>query len=308
MKSIIGDIRDLEKFKGAIIAQRPEIVVHMAAQSLVGYSYDNPVETYATNVMGTVNLLEAVRRTESVRVVVCVTSDKCYQNNEWLWGYRENEPMGGYDPYSSSKGCAELAISAYRSSFFPAENYERHQVAVASARAGNVIGGGDWARGRLVVDIMNAFAANDPVIIRSPNAIRPWQHVLEPLSGYLCLAEQLWMHGPEFSEGWNFGPRDEDAAPVSSILEYLANLWGEGARWELDSQEHPHEALSLRLDCSKARALLPWSPRLDLETALEWVVEWYRGYEQNEAMRQLTEAQIVRYENMESACSSKKQS
>lgn len=298
MTSITGDVRDLDHIKAVIAGHRPEIIIHMAAQSLVRYSYEHPIETYSTNVMGMVNVLEAVRQSESVRVIVCITSDKCYENKEWLWGYRENEPMGGHDPYSSSKGCAELVISAYRNSYFPAEEYQRHGVAVASARAGNVIGGGDWAKDRLVPDIMNAIMQNRPVIIRNPNAIRPWQHVLEPLNGYLCLAEKLWEHGPEFAQGWNFGPSDEDARPVSWIVDYLTNLWGEGARWELDSAQHPHEAHCLKLDCSKAKNLLGWSPKLHLSTALEWIVEWYRGYQQNKDMRDLTEAQITRFGNL----------
>ena len=205
--------------------------------------------------------------------------------------------MGGHDPYSSSKGCAELVISAYRSSYFPAQEYQRHGVALASARAGNVIGGGDWAKDRLVPDIMNAIMDGQAVIIRSPNAIRPWQHVLEPLNGYLCLVEKLWTHGPQFAQAWNFGPFDEDARPVSWIVEHLTNLWGENARWELDAAPHPHEATYLKLDCSKARAMLNWLPKLNLSTVLEWIVEWYRGYQHNEDMRNLTEAQIARFEN-----------
>lgn len=298
MTHILGDVRDLERLQAVLAEHRPEVVIHMAAQPLVRYSYQHPVETYATNVMGTVHLLEAVRHTEGVRVVVCVTSDKCYENREWVWGYRENEPMGGHDPYSSSKGCAELVISAYRRSFFPPEEYARHGVAVASVRAGNVIGGGDWAQDRLIPDIMRAFLEGRPVVIRSPGAIRPWQHVLEPLGGYLLLAERLWERGPEFAEAWNFGPNDDDARPVAWIVEYLATRWGEGARWELDSGRHPHEAHYLKLDCSKAKNLLGWFPRLNLATALDWVVEWYRGHQRGEDMRRLTESQIARYEEL----------
>ena len=298
MTSITGDVRDLEHLQAVIAEHRPEIIIHMAAQPLVRYSYEDPIETYSTNIMGTVNVLEAVRHSESVRAVVCITSDKCYEDQEWLWGYRENEPMGGRDPYSSSKGCAELVISAYRNSYFPAEEYQRHGVALASARAGNVIGGGDWARDRLVPDIMKAVMANRPVVIRNPQAIRPWQHVLEPLNGYLCLAEQLEVCGPEFAQGWNFGPNDEDARPVSWVVEHLTKLWGENARWELDSAQSSHEATYLKLDCSKAKSLLGWSPKLSLPTALEWIVEWYRGYQQNQNMRQLTEVQIARHESL----------
>jgi len=297
MTSIEGDIRDLENLKSIIYRYQPEIVIHMAAQSLVHYSYNNPVETYATNVMGTVNVLEAVRKSESVRVVVCVTSDKCYENKEWLWGYRENEPMGGRDPYSSSKGGAELVIAAYRNSYFPVEMYQRHGVAVASSRAGNVIGGGDWAKDRLIPDIITALIENRPVIIRNPNGIRPWQFVLEPVSGYLLLAEGLWVRGPHFAQSWNFGPNDEEVKPVSWIVEYLTKLWGDGACWELNSVQHPHEDNYLKLDCSKAKGLLGWSPKLRLSTTLEWIVEWYSGYQQKKNMRHLTEAQITSYEN-----------
>jgi CDP-glucose 4,6-dehydratase len=274
---------------------RPEIVIHMAAQPLVQYSYKNPVETYSTNVMGTVNVLEAVRHSESVRVVVCITSDKCYENREWFWGYRENERMGGRDPYSSSKGCAELVISAYRNSYFPAETHQRHGVSLASTRAGNVIGGGDWAKDRLIPDIMSAVMAKRPVIIRSPNAIRPWQHVLEPLSGYLLLAERLWERGPEFAQGWNFGPNDEEVRTVSWIAEYLTKQWEEGGGWEPDSGWHPHEDTYLKLDCSKAKSTLGWSPRLRLSTALEWIVDWYRGWRDGSDMRRISVAQIERY-------------
>lgn len=295
MTSIEGDIRDLNSLKAVIVGHRPEIIIHLAAQPLVRYSYSNPVETYAINVMGTVNLLEAVRQSESVRVVVSVTSDKCYENKEWSRGHREDDRLGGRDPYSSSKGCAELVISAYRSSYFPADAYERHGVSVASSRAGNVIGGGDWAKDRLIPDAMNAFMEHRPVIVRYPAAIRPWQFVLDPLRGYLMLAERLSEQGPVFAQSWNFGPDDEALRPVSSIVEYLANLWGGDARWELDPAQHPHEDHLLKLDCSKARSLLGWSPILPLPTALEWVVEWYRGYQQEKDMRQLTEAQIMRY-------------
>lgn len=296
MMSILGDVRDLEHLESVIAEHRPEIIVHLAAQPLVRYSYEDPIETYSTNVMGTVNVLEAVRRSESVRVVVSITSDKCYENKEWVWGYRENERLGGHDPYSSSKGCAELVIAAYRSSYFPPKAYEHHRIALASTRAGNVIGGGDWAKDRLIPDIMSAIMDNRPVIIRSPNATRPWQHVLEPLNGYLCLAERLWEEGPKFAQAWNFGPNGEEVKTVSWIVEYLTDAWGDGACWELDAAQHPHEDTYLKLDCSKARTLLGWAPKLDLSTALEWIVEWYRGYQQNENMRSLTEEQIRRFE------------
>jgi CDP-glucose 4,6-dehydratase len=298
MTSIIADIRDLDQLRKCIAEHNPEIIFHMAAQTLVRYSYVHPVETYSTNVMGTVNVLEAVRRSEGVRVVVNITSDKCYENREWVWGYRENDTLGGHDPYSSSKGCAELVTSAYRDSYFPLDDYQRHGVAVASARAGNVIGGGDWAEDRLIPDMMKAFLENRSVIIRNPDAVRPWQYVLEPLSGYLLLAELLWLYGPDFSQGWNFGPNDNDAKPVSWIVENLAAIWGNEAKWELDSSENPHESHYLKLDCSKARRELNWVPRLWLNRALQWTAEWYLSYRENENMRQVTEEQIARYENL----------
>ena len=299
MTSIIGDVRDLEHLQMVSAQHCPEIVIHMAAQPLVRHSYEDPIETYSTNVMGTANMLEAVRQSDSVRVVVSITSDKCYENREWVWGYRETDPVGGYDPYSSSKGCAELVIAAYRRSYFPAEAYQHHGVAVASARAGNVIGGGDWAKDRLIPDVVKAILEGRPVIIRSPTAIRPWQHVLEPLNGYLCLAEHLWAHGPKFAQAWNFGPGSENAKTVSWIVEYMTNLWGAGARWELDSAQHPHEDTYLKLDCSKASSLLGWAPKLNLSATLDWIVEWYRGYQQDSDIRAITEEQIERFEGME---------
>ena len=298
MTSIDGDVRDLQYLTTVITENKPEIIIHMAAQALVRYSYKNPIETYSTNVMGTVNVLESVRHSGCVRVVIIVTSDKCYKNNEWLWGYRENEALGGHDPYSSSKGCAELVTSAYRNSYLSKKDYEHHGVAVASVRAGNVIAGGDWAEDRLMPDIVKAFMENRPVIIRNPHAIRPWQHVLEPLNGYLCLAEKLWEHGPEFAGAWNFGPDDKDARPVLWVVERLAKLWGEGAHWELDIAQHPYEASYLKLDCSKAKSLLGLSPRLSLSTAIDWVAEWYRSYRQNQDMRSATEADILRFESL----------
>jgi CDP-glucose 4,6-dehydratase len=301
MASVLGDVRDLQHLQATLADHCPEIVFHMAAQPLVRRSYQDPVDTYATNVMGTVNVLEAVRRSPSVRAIVCISSDKCYENREWLWGYRENDPLGGRDPYSSSKGCAELVISAYRHSFFPAEEYQRHRVAIASTRAGNMMGGGDWAKDRLIPDAMAALMDNRPVSIRFPNAIRPWQHVLDPLHGYLVLAERLWSHGPEYAQAWNFGPRSEDARTVAWIVERLSDLWGESAGYEIDPGQHPYESHYLKLDCSKAEGLLRWSPKLRLSTALEWVVEWYQGYQRQEDVRCITEAQIARYEGIEVA-------
>lgn len=296
MCSIIGDIRDMAALQSAMRDAQPEIVLHMAAQPLVRYSYVNPVETYATNVMGTVHLLEVARHTSSVRAVLNVTTDKCYENREWYWGYRENEPMGGYDPYSNSKACSELVTSAYRSSFFNVDAYSTHGVALASARAGNVIGGGDWAQDRLIPDTLAAFVEKRPVIIRHPDAIRPWQHVLEPLRGYLMLAEQLYINGPRFAESWNFGPEDQDAQSVAWIIEQLSILWGEGAGWKLDSANNPHEAAYLKLDISKARQRLDWSPMLRLHESLGLVVDWARQYHSGVDPQKLTLKQIADYQ------------
>ncbi len=298
MTSISGDVRDLTKLKQACIDCNPDIVIHMAAQPLVLRSYEDPVETYGTNVMGTVHLLEAVRACKNVRAVIIVTSDKCYENREWVWGYREDEAMGGYDPYSNSKGCAELVTSAYRNSFFCPDKYDEHGVAIASVRAGNVIGGGDWAENRLMPDIIKAIINDKPVMIRNPRAIRPWQHVLEPLHGYLCLAERLWKMGADYSGGWNFGPNDDDVKEVSWIVEKITNLWGDGARWETDEKQYPHEANCLKLDCSKARYILDWSPKIDLSTAIEWIVAWFRSYQQRDDMFQVSASQITSYENI----------
>ncbi|RIZ69076.1 MAG: CDP-glucose 4,6-dehydratase [Methylococcales bacterium] len=298
MTSINADIRDLDKLQAVFAKHQPEIVIHMAAQPLVRYSYQNPVETYSTNVMGTVNLLEAVRSTASVKAVVNITTDKCYENREWAWGYRENEAMGGYDPYSNSKGCAELVSAAYRSSFFNANTYAEHGVALATVRAGNVIGGGDWADDRLIPDILAAFEQNKLVDIRNPHAIRPWQHVLEPLRGYLTLAEYLYEQGPHFAEGWNFGPNDEDAKPVSWIVEQMASLWGKDAQWQVDTGVHPHEAHYLKLDISKARSRLDWYPALRLNEALQLIIDWSKQRQAGANIRQLTLTQINNYQTL----------
>ena len=298
MISIIGDIRDLPKLQAAFADHRPEIVIHMAAQPLVRYSYIEPVETYSTNVMGTVHLLESVRNTPGVRAVVNITTDKCYENREWAWGYRENDPMGGYDPYSNSKGCAELISSAYRSSFFNASNHTQHGVALATVRAGNVIGGGDWAQDRLIPDILAAFEQNNIVNIRNPSAIRPWQHVLEPLRGYLTLVERLYEHGLGYAEGWNFGPNDEDAKPVGWIVEQMAAMWGNGAHWEIDIGEHSHEANYLKLDISKARNRLDWHPVLRLNDALNLIIDWAKQRQAGADMRKLTLNQITSYQKL----------
>jgi len=287
MISKVGDIRDLEHLRAVFLEFEPEIVFHLAAQSLVRYSYNNPVETYATNVMGTVNLLEAARAISSVRAVVMITSDKCYENQEWVWGYRENEPMGGFDPYSNSKGCAELVTAAYRKSFF-----QDHGPALASARAGNVIGGGDWALDRLIPDAIAAFIAQRPVLIRNPHAIRPWQHVLEPLSGYMLLAERLYEIGADYAEAWNFGPEDHDAQPVNWIIDQLKLEWGGSACWNIDPGIHPHEAHYLKLDCSKAKNRLGWYPTWNLSQSLEKIVEWHKLMQQGANMKSVTLDQI----------------
>ncbi len=296
-QSHIADIRDLEILQKAMADAKPEIVIHMAAQPLVRYSYANPVETYATNVMGTVHVLESIRNVDNVQAAVIVTTDKCYENKEWAWGYRENEPMGGYDPYSNSKGCAELVTSAYRQSYFPAEKYAKHQVAIASARAGNVIGGGDWSEDRLIPDVIKAFEANETLIIRNPLATRPWQHVLEPLSGYLVLAQALYQEGAKFDGAWNFGPRDEDARTVQEVINLLIKNWGSVASWTQDQSEQPHEAHSLKLDCSKARQYLNWIPRWSLERAIENIAHWQRIHQQNGDMREISLQQISKYQN-----------
>ena len=291
LNSTIADVRDLAALSNSVKAFRPEIVFHLAAQALVRASYEDPVGTYSANVMGTVHMLEAVRRMPGVRAVVVVTSDKCYENREWVWGYRENEPMGGRDPYSNSKGCAELVTAAYRASYFSGAG----SAAVATARAGNVIGGGDWAADRIVPDIFRSAMAGVPVRVRNPNATRPWQHVLEPLSGYLLLAEHLCNSPAEHAEGWNFGPADEDAMPVEHIVSTVTRLWGPDTRWVADPGPHPHEAHFLKLDSSKARSRLGWRPRLGLAMALEWTVEWYKTQAQGGDARALTLTQIERY-------------
>ena len=290
MASSIGDIRDYQFVEKIVSGFKPEVVIHMAAQPLVRYSYKNPIETYATNVMGTVHLLEAIRQAGSVKAVVNVTTDKCYENKEWVWGYREDEPMGGFDPYSSSKGCSELVTSAYRSSYFHDSN-----IALASARAGNVIGGGDWAEDRLVPDILRAFDARQSVTIRNPNSIRPWQHVLEPLSGYLVLAERLWDEPKSFSEAWNFGPRDEDAKSVGWIVNALVQKWGASASWSVDHSEAAHEANYLKLDISKARHRMNWLPKWSLDEALTKIVEWHINFRNGSDIRDICLQQIKEY-------------
>ena len=297
ISSFIGDVRDYDKLSNVMSKVQPEIVIHMAAQPLVRESYKIPVETYAINVMGTVHLLEACRNTPSVKAIVNVTTDKCYENREWHWGYRENEPMGGYDPYSNSKGCSELVTSAYRNSYFNPKDYQKHGVALASARAGNVIGGGDWADDRLIPDFIRAISKGEKVQIRSPYAIRPWQHVLEPLTGYLILAAKLFSEGAAYAQGWNFGPDDSDAKNVEWITTILCKLWGDGASFSIDTNPQPHEANYLKLDCSKAKAELDWSPKWNIETTLKTIVDWNKAFIRGENIRRVTEAQIIQYYN-----------
>lgn len=291
MESEIGDIRNLHQIKESMIAFNPEILIHMAAQPLVRYSYDNPLETYEINVMGTANVLEAARYCTNLRSVVSVTTDKCYENKEWVWSYREDEPMGGFDPYSSSKGCAELVTSAYRRSFFR----DPKSASIASARAGNVIGGGDWAEDRLIPDILKAFGKNETVIIRNPKATRPWQHVLEPLGGYLRLAQTLFEKGKEFEGGWNFGPKEEDAQSVDWILDRMIANWPGEASWRLDENANPHEAKFLKLDCSKAGFYLNWKPKWNLDYTIRKIVEWQNAYDTNSDMRTYTLNEIKEY-------------
>lgn len=288
--STIGDIREYSTVLTTMQRVQPDVILHMAAQPLVRLSYSQPVETYATNVMGTVHVLEAARQVGSAKALVNITTDKCYENKEWAWGYRENEPMGGYDPYSNSKGCSELVTSAYRQSFF-----QNSGMALASARAGNVIGGGDWALDRLVPDILRAFEQDQAVVIRNPNSTRPWQHVLEPLSGYLMLAERLYTEGQAWAQAWNFGPHEDDAKPVQWIVERMVKLWGGQAQWRLDGGQHPHEAHYLKLDISKAKSELGWAPRWSLEQALARIVQWHQTWLAQGDVRQTCLNQINEY-------------
>jgi len=282
-----GDVRDPEAVLGFLRDTRPEVVLHLAAQPIVRRGFEDPVATYATNVMGTVHVLDAARRTDSVRVVVNVTSDKCYENREWEWGYREDEPMGGFDPYSNSKGCSELVTAAYRQSFFS----EPGSAVVASARAGNVVGGGDWGEDRLIPDIMRGALARTPIEIRRPDAVRPWQHVLNPLSGYLLLAQQLW-DDPSLATAFNFGPASEDARPVSDLVDRLTRLWPDPLDWRIGPGPHPHEATHLKLDSSRAAARLGWEPRWGLAETLRRIVDWYAAHRDRADMREFTLAQV----------------
>lgn len=290
IRSIVGDVRDRSAVAGALAAFEPEIVLHLAAQSIVRLSYDDPLLTLSTNVLGVANTLDAVRSIPPPGAVVVITSDKCYENREWMWGYREDDELGGHDPYSASKACAEIVARSYRLSYLAAGG-----VPLATTRAGNVIGGGDWTPDQLVPDIARALLAGRRPELRSPEATRPWQHVLEPLSGYLTLAERLVAEGAATAEAWNFGPAEDDAKPVRWIAATMAELWGVGSDWAKQPGEHPYESTYLKLDASKARARLGWRPRLPVVQALEWTVEWYRAFQDGGDLRAVTESQIQRY-------------
>jgi CDP-glucose 4,6-dehydratase len=296
MRSIFGDTRDADLLRRIFAEFCPEIVFHLAAQPSVRKSYADPLGTYSTNVMGTVNALEAARHSDCVRAIIVITSDKCYLNHEWEWPYRETDPLGGYDPYSNSKACAELVVSAYRDSFFSRREYAQHGVTIASVRAGNAIGGGDWEESRLVPDTIRAFMSGQPARLRNPQAIRPWQHVLEPLRGYLALAEFMCEQGIAGSEAWNFGPDQSDARPVEWVVREIASLWGHGARWQNDDDAQLHEAKHLTLDSSKAIARIRWRPALTLKDALAMTVAWYQAKIEGREMRAFTMAQIVDYD------------
>jgi CDP-glucose 4,6-dehydratase len=295
VEDIRADILDFSRLQASVREFAPQVVFHLAAQPLVRRSYADPLRTYATNVMGTAHLLEAVRNTPTVRAVVCGTTDKCYDNKEWVWPYRETDNLGGHDPYSSSKACAELVAAAYRTSYFPVALLQEHRVAIATARAGNVIGGGDWSEDRLIPDLVRGFQSGAPVLIRRPHSIRPWQHVLEPLQGYLRLAERLLSGEPVFASAFNFGPSDKDAWTVDRIATKMAALWPDGARWICDADPGAHEAHYLKLDSSKARTELNWRPHLTIESALEWTVAWYRAFTDGADMRKFTLEQIAAY-------------
>ena len=295
MRTVNADILDLPRLRSLVCEWKPEIIIHMAAQSLVRLSYQNPVETYAVNVMGTVNVLEAARNCSNVRSLVIVTTDKCYENREWTWGYRENDALGGFDPYSNSKACAELVVSAWRNSFFNPIRYHEHGVSIASVRAGNVIGGGDWAKDRLVPDLMRALASGNTLMLRNPDSTRPWQYVLEPLYGYLLLAERLYVDGPAYSEAFNFGPENGTVSSVAEVADRLTGLWGTAPTWQREDTAQLHEAKALKLDCSKAADRLNWRPVLSLDQVLQFTTDWYRARAHKEDMWARTCDQIRQY-------------
>ncbi len=295
MTSILGDVGDAQHLHSVLAEFQPEIVLHLAAQSVVHTSYLDPVTTYHSNVMGTIYLLEAIRQVPSVRSVVIVTSDKCYENREWVWGYRETDTLGGYDPYSSSKACAELVTAAYRNSFFNPNDYAEHGVAIATARAGNVIAGGDWTADGLIADIVRALLQNQIVQIRNPYSTRPWQHVLNALEGYLTLAERLYCQGIAFTGAWNFGPYESFVKPVGWIVEQMLTSWGEGSSWQANQTQYFHEQIALSLDSSKARFKLNWRPQLSLEDSLDQIISWTKAYRAQENMRQVSLETIAQF-------------
>jgi CDP-glucose 4,6-dehydratase len=297
IRSIEADVCDLNRLTETLAEHRPEIVFHLAAQSLVRPSYADPIETFRTNVLGTASVLEAIRRHPTAKAVVIVTSDKCYENREWLWGYREDEPLGGRDPYSASKACAELVAASLRSSYFHPDDHGRHGIGVATARAGNVIGGGDWATDRLVPDVLDAHCRSEELVIRNPLAVRPWQFVLEPLDGYMALAERLYSDGQAFSEAWNFGPREGDALSVEALVKRLAAHLKGGVRYRVVSDPTLHEATQLRLDCSKASTQLGWRPRTSVDDALELTADWQNQLLSKEDMQAVSLDQIKAFES-----------
>ncbi|MEA1835254.1 CDP-glucose 4,6-dehydratase [Methylobacterium durans] len=295
MHNVYGDINDRGRLAAAMRDAKPDVVLHMAAQPLVRAAYQDPVATFADNVMGTVHVLDAIRTLEGVRSVIIVTTDKCYENREWDWGYREIDGLGGRDPYSSSKACAELVSSAFRESYFPTASHAQHGVGVASVRAGNVIGGGDWAEDRLIPDIVRAASLGKSLEIRSPGATRPWQHVLEPLAGYLTLAERLYTNGPEFAQAWNFGPDSQSERTVAEVLDGFVRRWPDGVQWHTSQTRHPHEARYLKLDCAKSRSRLGWTPKLSFEDALDLTAAWYLAHANGADMQDFTSSQIADY-------------
>lgn len=298
LDDVRGDTRDYAKLEAAMTEFAPEVVFHLAAQPIVWLSYNEPLTTFSTNVMGTAHVMEAIRKVPSVRAVVCITTDKVYQNQDWVWPYRETDPLGGHDPYSASKACSELVSASYRSSYFPVEKLDEHQVLLATARAGNVIGGGDWSPYRLIPDLVRAFQSQTSVLIRRPGATRPWQHVLEPLNGYIMLAERLLARQSQFATSFNFGPGYGDAWPVGRIADKVVELWGDGASWTRDSASAPYEDRFLQLDAGRARYEIGWRPRLRIETALEWTIAWYRAWKNGQNMTEFTWKQIEDYEQL----------
>lgn len=296
-KDKFNDLSNVFELKNSILSAQPNIVIHLAAQSLVRASYDQPIQTFATNIMGTANLLEVLRETKSVKAALIITTDKCYENKEWIWPYRENDPLGGRDPYSGSKACAEIITSVYRNSFL-----KKQGIGISTARAGNVIGGGDWSEDRLIPDCIRSFKRNEKVIIRNPSATRPWQHVLDPLSGYLLLVEALYSSPDNFDDAFNFGPHAESVKSVGWIVDRLSKIWGNEAAWAVDTSSQPHEAQQLALDSSKANLLLGWQPKLSLAESLEWTMEWYIGIGNNQDPRQLVLDQIDKYTSLEQSC------